>query len=258
MPRLRDGSTVDDPRLGRLVQFDERSRSFPLTAHPRLATQLATKTWRLPVRLDQKQTPDCTGFSRAHDLAASPAPARGMTAAVARQIYDLAQTLDEWEGTDYDGSSVLGAVKAAVQLGYVGEYRWAGVNPSTSAIDDVLRALSSLGPVVLGINWLEGMFEPRWDGTLDCSGEASGGHAIVARSVLLPRSGRIRVTRSFAGHGRTVGFAATEPYVALANSWGPDWGVLGECFVAASDLDARLRDEGEGCVTTSAFAKPRA
>lgn len=243
MPKLRDGSHVDDPRLDRLVQFDERSRDYPIRAAAGFSTTPRNRTWALPLRLDQGREGACTGFARSHDLASVPKPAKGITDATAQDLYVRARRLDEWPGEDYDGSSVLGAVKAAAELGYVGEYRWA------FGIDDVLGALSSLGPVVFGTPWLDSMFDPRPDGTMDCTGKTAGGHSFIGRGVGYPLGGKVRRTGA-------KDVKSDVPLVRITNSWGAGWGIGGDCFIRADDLSALLKDDGEAAVTTVAYSKP--
>jgi hypothetical protein len=74
------------------------------------------------------------------------------------QLYWEAQKIDRWPGGAYpgaephmEGSSVLAAVKVAKRLGYIEEYRWA------FGIEDVKKAISEIGPVILGVPWYEGI-----------------------------------------------------------------------------------------------------
>lgn len=218
MVRLRDGSEVEDPRLGRLKQWDARSRNFPIrTLLP--DKPLRSYTWSCGTVLDQGNVGACVGFSWAHELAARPKihPADnrlGMT------LYHSAQELDEWPGSNYEGSSVLGGAKAVQRAGYLREYRWA------FGIQDALGAIAFRGPVVLGINWYSRMFDVV-DGFVRVGGSIAGGHAILARGV------NVR----------------TES-VLLHNSWSPSWGVHGTARISFSDLERLLREDGECCVPT--------
>lgn len=209
---------ITDPRLDRRVEFDPKSRKFPITAvipfqKPR------TKTWDCKVWLDQGQEGACTGFAMAHELAARPVVVRNVTNDYARKIYERARQLDEWEGESYSGSSVLGAVKAAQEMGKVIEYRWA------FGIDDLILALSWKGPVVLGINWYEGMYNPDEKGFIHVAGNLAGGHAILAR-----------------------GYSRKKKAILLRNSWGLKWGMAGDCWIGIEDLSRLLKEEGEACI----------
>lgn len=254
MVRLKGGHTTTDARLDRVPQFDERSRQYGITDDPRFSAALRTRTWAQHLRLNQGREGACPGFSRAHDLGASPVQVRPVDNAFAQKLYEEARRRDEWPGEDYEGSSVLGAIKASVAFGYVGEYRWA------FSIDDALGALANVGPVVFGSDWLDGMFDPDANGELHVEGNVAGGHAYCARSVLLPRSGVVRIERTFNDVHKVVKIKTTEPLVGITNSWGEDWGVLGECFVKASGMEKLLKGvdyAGEAAITTKTFAKPK-
>lgn len=210
-----------DPRLGRLVEFDERSRAFPIR------TLVAEKpwrsyTWRVGVWLDQGQEGACVGFSWAHELAARPRVVP-VDPSIAFGIYRRAQFLDQWPGESYSGTSVLAGAKAVEELGHMAEYRWA------FGLEDLILALGYAGPAVLGIDWKEGMFAPEADGRIRPSGPVLGGHAILAYRIETPRVGRI---------GK----------VWLHNSWGPGWGKGGDCYLTLDDLGELLDADGEACI----------
>jgi len=216
--RLKNKSKTLDPRLDRVVRFDKRSREFPIRALIE-ARKPRSYTWSCKTFLDQGQEGACTGFAVTHEAAAHPVCVR-VDEAMARSIYKRAKQIDEWPGEDYEGSSVLAAVKAGQECGWYGEYRWA------FGIDDLKLALAYKGPAVLGVNWYEGMFEPGHTGFIRPSGALMGGHAILANGISL----------------RAPGF------VRLHNSWGQSWGLNGECFITFADLDTLLRQDGEACI----------
>jgi hypothetical protein len=244
--RMRDGSTADDPRLGRLEQFDEKSRRFNV-GDLLDTTSLKTRSWSNRIELDQGQTSACVGNARTYDLAGSPVAIKTATGVplderYAQALYRLAQKYDEWPGEDYEGSSVLGGLKACQALGFIGEYRWA------FTVDDWLASISRIGPSVVGTVWMNSMFRPRPSGLLEidpASGEA-GGHSYYFRRILVTREAK----RSFLGRGETI---RDEPLLVLRNSWGTDWGKGGEAGMWPSDYQAHLWDGGEQSVVTSAF-----
>lgn len=217
MITLKGGYTAKDSRLGRVPQFDERSKQYPIRT---LVTQLIPRsyTWSCLVNLDQAQTPDCVGFSWAQELAARPVVIPSVTNAKGITLYKMAQQLDEWPGEDYEGSSVLGGAKAVQQLGYMKEYRWA------FGLDDLIMGVGHNGPAILGINWLEDMFSPDPTGLISVSGAVAGGHAILCNGVSI-----------------------TKKLFRLHNSWSSSWGANGDCFVTFDDMDKLLKDQGEAC-----------
>jgi hypothetical protein len=244
MIKLKDGYTASDPRLGRVPQFDERSRDFDV-ADVLPSTDLRSRAWSCRIFLDQGQTAACVGNSRAYDLAASPAPQHQPTGApidesFAQSLYRSAQQNDEWPGKDYEGSSVLGGLKAAVAMGYAGEYRWA------FNLDDWLASISQLGGSVVGTTWLNSMFDPRPSGLLEVdksSGEA-GGHAYYFRRIIVSSKSQ----REFLGRGEPL---RKEPLLVIRNSWGSLWGKNGEAAMWSSDYQDALWDGGEQSVVTT-------
>lgn len=213
-------------RLGRVPEFDERSRAFPIRSllPPRAPRSY---TWSCKATLDQGTEGACVGFSWTHERIARPVVGWG-DAAAARSLYHAAQGLDPWAGGAYpgadpfyEGTSVLAGAKAAQNAGHFTEYRWA------FGLDDVLLTLGYRGPVVLGLDWHEDMFDPDADGLLHVSGGVAGGHAILANGVSVRRR-----------------------LVRLHNSWGADWGLDGEAFIGFDDLDRLLAADGEACIPT--------
>jgi len=162
---------------------------------------------------DQAQTPHCVGFAWAHWLASSPVS----QFLDPHGIYELAQFLDEWEGEDYDGTSVRAGAKVLARLGHVAEYRF--------TVDEaVLRGnVLEVGPVVIGVNWYAGMDEPDRDGLVKPTGRLRGGHALLI-----------------------VGY---EPgFYWLKQSWGLAWGKSGHCLIADEDVQTLLDEDGEACL----------
>lgn len=156
---LKNGNVATDPRLGRIPQFDKRSLKFnvreiiqPEHTAPR------SYSWRCLQWLDQADTSACVGFSWANEMIARPKEVIGVDNISALELYHTAQTLDEWSGEDYEGTSVLAGAKAVQQLGHMSEYRWA------FDTNDLAIAVSWYGPAVLGINWYQKMFTPDIDG----------------------------------------------------------------------------------------------
>lgn len=216
---LRDGSTVEDRRLDRLVSFDERSRAFPIRALIDDDREPQTKWWGHTAKLDQGTEGACVGFAWAHDLAADPVVIGDLTDQDAFEIYREAQKIDEWPGEEYSGTSVLAGAKILNKQGFLDEYRWA------FGIEDVILTLSHHGPVVLGIPWHSDMYTPDRGHQIRPTGHLVGGHAILA-----------------------LAYDHESKAVWLLNSWGPDWGWDGLCHISVADLGELLNQRGEACV----------
>jgi hypothetical protein len=222
-----------DPRLDWNPRHDPASLQFPIRAA--LGTvEDKPRAWDLGEVLDQGQEGACVGFGWTADLLASPRPDKYATAAVgnrfARNVYFDAQRIDEWEGENYEGTSVLAGAKVIAAKGYMSEYRWA------FSIEDVRDAVIAEGPVVIGIPWYSNMYGTRPSGLLDIGGQLVGGHCILVSGY--HPSMRIR----------GEGWNERHRVFRLRNSWGPDWGVNGNGFIKYDDLAALLREWGEACV----------
>lgn len=193
--------------------LDPRNALYPATVDPALV--LRSYTWACPVVLDQGDDGACVGFSRTHELAAKPKPVAGLTNRAGFAFYERAQDVDEWPGSDYEGTSVLAGVKVAKSLGWYGSYRWA----QTWA--DAARVVGYKGPVVLGIPWFTGMFDPDASGYLHPTGQVEGWHAIL-----------------------WPGINVTRKDITLHNSWGPGWGNNGRARMRWPEFQQVIGTDG--------------
>jgi hypothetical protein len=167
-----------DPRLGRHVQHDERSRAF---AAAREVEQPAARVIHRHYGwvLDQGEVGSCTGNAGVHALMSGPL--RGTRRDISRSqkvalaLYTRATQLDPWPGEYPEadtGSSGLAVCKAMVEAGYITRYEWA------FGIDHVDRALVN-GPLMIGTAWYEGMSRPDRGGMVAAVGQQMGGHEYV-------------------------------------------------------------------------------
>lgn len=218
---LKDQTDPEDPRLDRLIEFDDRSREFPLQLDHR---KLRSYTWRCNPRYDQGQEGACVGFGIGHELAARPSEVQGLSNQYLRtSIYWEAQKIDQWPGGEYPGASpryggtsVLAGVKIAQKLGYFESYRW------TFNLNDLILGVGYHGPAVLGLAWYESMFSPDPYGYIYVSGQVAGGHSICCRGVDV-------INKRF----------------LLRNSWGINWGMSGDCYLRFEDMERLLAERGE-------------
>jgi len=228
MKILKNNYQTKDPRLTRVPQFDERSKTFSIkdtimTDVPR------SYTWQCSTHLDQGNEGACVGFAFAHELIAKPSVIPNIDAKFAREkIYWEAQKNDDWPGGEYptatpvyEGTSVLAGVKTIQKLGFIKEYRWA------FGLNDLILAVGHKGPAVLGVNWYESMFDPYECGFLHVEGEVSGGHAILCKGVNV-----------------------SEKYFILHNSWGPTWGQNGDAKISFNEMEKLLSEDGEAVIPT--------
>jgi len=205
--------------FGRYFEEDIRNLNYPIRALIAKGTVPRSYTWSCGLTLDQGSTPACTGFSVAHEAIARPMVVPNVTRATALALYKRAQKLDEWPGENYDGSSVLAAIKAGAEKGWYPEYRWA------QSEADLALAVGYKGPAVLGVTWYDGMYEADAKGLIQVSGSVLGGHAILCNGISI-KAGLYR----------------------LHNSWGLGWGVKGDCFISRKDMARLLAEDGEACI----------
>lgn len=211
------------PGMGRsLIHHDPRSRNYP--ARGVLFAEdapLRSKTWRRAQAYDQGATSECVAYTGKGVLNTGPfslwAPYEVRSRYDEDQFYAGAQSLDEWPGEDYDGTSALGLLRYLRAQRIVGEYRWA------FGLDDVLKTLSYHGPVGVGSWWRRGMDEPGPDGRgLSYSGEYRGGH-----------------------EWELMGVDVTRREVVAMNSWGEEWGDRGRFRMSWDMLGEVLADDGD-------------
>lgn len=224
--------------------LDWRKSTDPRNLHHlyQLPTVIARRPrqWALPhLTPDQGRDGACVGFGWTNELMSSPTRIPIYDpASFALNLYREAQTEDEWQGENYDGTSVNAGAIVTRRRGYITGWRWA------MTIDDVIDALITEGPVVIGIPWLDTMFHPDPEsGLLDCTGSVAGGHCVLA----------YRYHPSM----RVPGLPWRSRYeiIGIHNSWGPAWGRNGNALIDAYDL-ARLLDQGEAAVPTGR-SRPR-
>lgn len=224
-------------------RHDERSRQYPIRALlAPTAAKRTRKLWTPGPILDQGSEGACVGHAWADEATATPVPVNLARAelpgteagkpwprdpqGLAFAIYRQAQRLDEWPGEAYSGTSVLAGAKVMQSLRLLSEYRWA------FGVDDVIDTLVQHGPVVLGIPWFYGMYQP-FGGEILVSGQVVGGHAILATGF---------------DPVRAVNGRPPRPMIRLTNSWGLGWGEAGSAWITAAGLSSLLEQNGEACV----------
>jgi hypothetical protein len=226
-------SQQNTKRFGRLPSKDPRSLNYLLQV-PRgalEATQLTYKHWDTGLVLDQGSTPQCVEYSGRQYLETSPV--RNKYTEPYGSLYKLCQQVDEWEGEDYEGTSVNALFKVLKEKGYVSEYRWAYDNES------VAMWLLEKGPMVVGTDWYQGMLEPDEDNFVTVMGYPVGGHAYL----LSGTNTRKKCPDGSLGAHR------------ITNSWGRGWGDNGRAWVSYRDFSTLLRNWGEAATATEIKVK---
>jgi hypothetical protein len=236
------------PVFGRHVEHDPRSLSFATPVLPKSGLRSVAWVRRIPV-LDQGQLGSCTGNAATGALGtdsagrtaptavtilpAAAARSRGrfqpgthvLDEAFAVALYSLATVLDNVPGSypqEDTGSSGLGVAKALKTLGLATAYRHAFHELA------VASALQS-GPVIIGIPWLQSMFDP-----------AADGRVLVAPSTGIAGGHEVELTA----------YDATARTYEVTNSWGSSWGVKGRGYLTAPDLTWLLARHGDVTIPT--------
>ena len=220
--------------------YDPRSRAFSavegIEEHP-----LASRYWPCGTVLDQGAEGACVGFGWSAELAAKPKIVKTDND-FARGLYYRARQLDDRDGEDYEGTSVLAGAKAVMEHvnskgnPLIKEYRWA------FGVEDVLRVVAHRGPIVLGIDWYSNMYQPDDRYYIHAEGDIVGGHCILLNGselVELDPAQPLTISNLDRDASRVI----------LHNSWGADWGLNGEGMLSVTDLYKLLETQGgEACI----------
>lgn len=174
------------------------------------------RLWKQSVWLDQGSEGACTGFGFAHVYGTTPRRKFFVNDEFGRQRYYRARQEDEWPGENYEGSSVLGVMEAAHKDGLIKSYHWA------VTLSEIVYAVSYHGPLVMGVNWYQGMLNTDAAGYVRPTGRVVGGHALAIG-----------------------GINWTNRCFILFNSWGRDWGRDGSARISFADMNLLLLENGE-------------
>lgn len=217
---------ISERKFGRLESFDARDASFPVSAIlMEVPPQLTEKYWWADGWWgDQGSTSECTCYSWMHWLEDGPVvqdlqPHRQKPLISPNKLYKAAQERDQWAGTAYNGSSVRAVARCLKELGVITEYRWA------SNISDIINTVLTVGPMVVGTKWYEGMNSPNNEGRMRITGRDYGGHAYVINGVDTKKN-----------------------MFRIKNSWGKAWGKQGYAFIDIDDFNKLFLRSGEACV----------
>lgn len=214
--------------LGRRKTIDLRNHAHPMRAAA--AIIIGHKLWHAPPVLDQGDSPQCVAYATTAFLQCGPFvnnPPFPWTDPAG--LYHAAQQNDEWPGEGYDGTSALGAMRVLSPAGYVKEYVWA------YEAMEVVQWILQHGPVLIGTNWYETMFDVESSHWLRVHAEKNPAIAGGHETLLIGTD-----TAKKCPDG-TVGA------VRLQNSWGTSWGDGGRAWLSISDLSILLREGGDAC-----------
>lgn len=207
-----------DYGLGRRFAPDPRDNKYRMSAAPRMIEGEKTYNyWNDSIWfLDQGPQPHCVEYSLHHYMLDSPHTHGGPPLWQWGELYRQAQLVDEWEGEDYEGTSVRAGAKVLLDWGYLEQYLWAW------DIDSIINAVLYSGPVIVGTNWYSGMYNTDSKGYIHASGRLMGGHAYDINGVN---------TKS--------------EFFRIKNSWSRVWGNNGRAKISFTDMERLINEYGE-------------
>jgi hypothetical protein len=189
---------------GRLRLYDDASFK-PQHRLRAAAPEVDWRYWWAPPCSDQGPTSHCVahGF---HGLIRS-GPVTNKPIDTQPAFYKLAQADDEWAGSEptYYGTSVNAGFRVARAQGFIASWGWADEAPMA------LRHVLTVSPLIIGVDWSDGMDDTDENGYIWPTGTVRGGHCVY-----IP--GGNRLTRN---PDDTIGC------VTGMQSWG-EWGYQGK------------------------------
>jgi hypothetical protein len=192
------------------------------------------KNWWSPLTTDQGREGACVGHGVTTDLLASPRPYDKFTFAQANTYayrkYKRAQFLDPWAGEAYSGTSVDAGFQAIREEGHIESWRW-----MTNA-EQVRDAVIAVGPVVIGVNWYDDMYETRPSGLVTIGGPVVGGHCLT----IIGYHPGMRI--------RGEDWNKRYEVFKWKNSWGNDYGNNGVGYILFSDFARLLSEQGDAAI----------
>jgi hypothetical protein len=221
------------PGLGRIPEQKPQQQNYLLRsqfAPIELEADLPEKRyWDSVVNLNQGNTGTCVGHGFAHRMEDGPVK-RPNQDIDPFDIYEMACLLDPWPENDAGdpqfGTSVDAGARACQRMGLISEFFWAWDMATAEAF------VLTQGSLVIGVGWTESMFKPvykevqpgYWRWVIQVQGPVIGGHCLLLN-----------------GRNRELGTWR------LKNSWGTEWGVMGQVSITDADLARLLADGGEFC-----------
>lgn len=163
--------------LGLHHSVDMRDARHPMRPHLAGITLPTYKVWPIGQILDQGVEGSCVGHGWTAWHNAKPTGyLHQRDHEYAFDWYLRAQQIDEWPGTNYEGTSVRAGARVGIERGLLSEYVWA------SGLDEIDTWLLGRGPLVLGVNWWSSLDDPDTNGfvTVDTSSGIRGGHCLLA------------------------------------------------------------------------------
>jgi hypothetical protein len=232
------GGVTKDPLDLRDLKYEGSLRELPFKIDNRS---------RVPIILDQGKEGACTGFGLAavvnfllYNRSDSSKPAKQKltsleNSASARMLYEMAKRYDEWDGENYDGSSIRGAMKGWLRHGVCTWGTWPYQEDAPERLTPP-RQLQALGRPLgaylrvrhLHLNQMHNALNEA--GILYASASVHKGWYRVD-----PQTGKIPYSAEKVGGHAFAIVGYDEDGFWIQNSWGPGWGLKGFCQIAYDD-----------------------
>lgn len=222
--KMKDGSLVSDPRLGCLMEYDDRNKNFMVTSTFSQRKPF-NKVWYIKNLIDQGYSSSCVGTGSGNILRSEAFgySEKKITQKFCYQkIYCPAQYIDPWPGGEctgksplYGGTSPLAGAKILVKLGLISGYFHA------FTLTDVILGVCYSGPCGIAIPFTEGMMKPDENFYIHPTGDFIGNHFTVIDAVDWENE-RFRI----------------------ANSWGPLYGDKGRAWMSFKDTEVTIEMGG--------------
>ena len=164
--------------------------------------------------LDQEDTNHCVGFSGVQWGNTSPINDNYINRD-GHVLYYECKVLDG-EPNEENGSTMRSQAKALKARGRLSVYAFA------TSIDEAIEWIKLKGPVLVGTDWFDDMFNPDSNGLISVGGSLAGGHAYLCN-----------------------GYDADKDELLYINSWGTNWANGGHFRMSVSDAKYLHNLEGE-------------
>lgn len=214
-----------DPRLGRHVNHDERSRRFALPTQG-LRIESVNHERHVPI-FDQGSVGSCTGNAGIGCLGTGPfwstmseadSPYFPLDQESAVRLYSASSAVDPFPGQyppEDTGSDGLTIAKVLTAAGAISGYQ------HTFTLEDALKGLTR-SPFITGTLWLDDMFTPNAEGLVRPTGRGAGGHEYIGRA-----------------------YDDARGWIWFDNSWGAGWGKNGSFAMEAEAYGGLLSRNGD-------------
>lgn len=164
--------------------------------------------------LDQGQTPHCVGFGGAQWGNTLPVDDH-FGNQEGEDLYYACKVIDG-EPHAEDGSDVRSLAKALQQAGRLQTYAFA------ADVGQIIAWLQGEGPLIIGSNWTNDMFNPDANGVVSITGGNAGGHCYVADE-----------------------YDPGTDMLGFLNSWSEGWGLKGRFYIPRPAFVTLWADGGE-------------